>query len=472
MDRWRQGFGVLALLVSVLSGKMAFPVGWLGFESAPLWAEARFAALLASALLLMPEIRRMRFHDLLNPTFVCIALLCAYLFARSWWDMGDATTEKRVDYLIIIAQLFVGAAAIMAQNTRHDIAAGILFLAGAYLLIAIGGQLFDFMGKATNYGLGWGPVGGPITFNRIQFLAACVALALAASTTRPSTHRIAFALIAAVFLFATIASLQKAAIAAVGVSIFLLSMLLVVTGHWRRAVPLAIIVAVSIAGFVYLYGDRLNGRLTNLSIASPGTPVQTDEAASFYVTEYGVLIHYCSAPTSALPAITELPCRTLRYADRTSRLAFVTEAAVGLLESPLLGKGIGNFVITVAHPDTLLPDVYYYPHNLIFEVGFESGLFGMLLLFGALLAVAVIPFRTTAPLSTRSYVSLFMAFLFINTMFAGDFYDSRLLWLGGIALAFWPHLAAPKPGKIVAGQAAKDEHERRGVERVAIEQVD
>lgn len=92
-------------------------------------------------------------------------------------------------------------------------------------------------------------------------------------------------------------------------------------------------------------------------------------------------------------------------------------------QSPVFGVGIDGYQALVPFTRNLA-----YPHNLVLATMAEGGVVGLALLLAALLALLGIAWRGRKKL-TVSY-SLFAAgFLFITTLFSGDYYDSRLLWL-------------------------------------------
>lgn len=439
---WRripEPWAVIALLISIFAGKLQFPVRRLGWESSP-WFELRLWALLAALVLLVPHLRRLRLKGFGRSMLITLAGLLLYLFVRSFFDVFPDTPAKRLDLFYLGVQTLLVAVVVSRTNLVEILGYNVLALATIYLTIAIGGQLFECLGSKENFGLGWGPIGGPITFNRIQFLAACVSLCFAAASD--SRRKLMFDLLATIFLFATFASIQKAAILSAFLSLGTVTIFFVTTGEMRRMVSLLIIVTVATTAFYYMNASRLSARLAGLTQDNLKIPPQSAEggdgpAKHFLITEFGIIMQYCSSPSPRIPDITRIPCQTVEFKDRTSRLVFASEAIRGFLQKPIFGNGIASFSVTVPDPYTLRPDTYRYPHNMILEIASEGGLVALASMAVAITAAFCGLCRSQATIPTRTYIGMFMMFLFLSTMFSGDFYDSRLFWVCAAALAFW-----------------------------------
>ncbi len=111
-----------------------------------------------------------------------------------------------------------------------------------------------------------------------------------------------------------------------------------------------------------------------------------------------------------------------RYlSDRTDIWAAAWRLAV---EHPLLGAGLDGFYGLIG-----VNQAVEYPHNYVLGVAAEGGLAGMLLL-----TVAVVLWARTVrhggghPAETVPAV-LSAVFVFLSSLFSGDYYDARLAWL-------------------------------------------
>ncbi|MBC7596932.1 MAG: O-antigen ligase family protein [Kineosporiaceae bacterium] len=71
---------------------------------------------------------------------------------------------------------------------------------------------------------------------------------------------------------------------------------------------------------------------------------------------------------------------------------------------------------------------FTYPHNLIMQTAAEGGAFGLIILLGSL----TILLKRVVPQSSNPISVVFLAMasiIFVSSMFSGDYYDSRFLWI-------------------------------------------
>ena len=117
------------------------------------------------------------------------------------------------------------------------------------------------------------------------------------------------------------------------------------------------------------------------------------------------------------------------------RLQFYSRAWEGIKEKPILGWGVGAWVTyyygydsTAEHKGAKLAFLTTYPHNLILEVAFEQGLFGL----AALLSLIILAFRRLVRLpKVADGRFAFMYPLFLYCLLAGMFSEdinNRVLW--------------------------------------------
>lgn len=412
--------GCAALAISILAGK--FGLGSSELLSARFWSTA------AALILLLPATRRSA--GIPASSWALLAFL-AYMIVRSLWGGSDKTAGMQIDLVFLATQ--AALVTFVAQDRRLSIAFGcsILAIAGAYFALSLAGQVVAQATGNTRYGLGWGPIGTPVTFNRIQFLGFCLAMMFV-----PRFRALAL-LVATLFLYGTFASVQKAAFVAGGGALLLIAACLVSTRNWKNSIGLVAVVALSLLVFQLTYLDRLTERIDRAVQSSSTTVAATERVVAKEIEDTPALTgDLASAALSTIQVnyclydeMRELDCKEIAVADGSGRLLFLVEALRGWASSPLFGHGLGNFSVTSVHPTTFEPDSYYYPHNLFAEVAFSGGAIGLALMAVALIWAIrdAIWSRFEAP--AKWYLLGFAAFLFVSTLFAGDIYDSRLLWL-------------------------------------------
>ncbi|MDI6698941.1 MAG: O-antigen ligase family protein [Candidatus Saccharicenans sp.] len=118
-----------------------------------------------------------------------------------------------------------------------------------------------------------------------------------------------------------------------------------------------------------------------------------------------------------------------------TRISFNREALELWARSPIWGHGVGQFSVAVAGLD-----IREYPHNIILELGAETGLIGTLIFLAMILTAFAIPIITRgkqkglAKVVTR-YLLVAGFFAFVNSMVSGDINDNRMLftWIALIA---------------------------------------
>lgn len=118
-----------------------------------------------------------------------------------------------------------------------------------------------------------------------------------------------------------------------------------------------------------------------------------------------------------------------------TRFALYREALDLWAHSPIWGIGIGEFGIAVTGQD-----VQEYPHNIILELGVETGLIGVLVFVTMLIVAFARPVitlsaqRGLAKTATR-YLLVACCFALLNAMVSGDINDNRMLftWIALVA---------------------------------------
>lgn len=120
----------------------------------------------------------------------------------------------------------------------------------------------------------------------------------------------------------------------------------------------------------------------------------------------------------------------------------ITERAIAMYhEHPGLGAGIGGYY--AVYPDD------GYPHNLLLSTAAEAGTVGVVILVVALVGLVLAVISKPKPLPLNAFFALAAGiYLFVTSLFSGDYYDSRLMWFFlGLAVieAARPRPAAPTP---------------------------
>lgn len=401
--------GAGMLTVSALSGKFG-----LGSE----FLSIRFYATLAALVLLWPELRQVR----TPPAVWSILAFLGYMALRSLVGAPASFTLKYVDIAYMAIQLFLTLA--VARQHLILLAGSVLGIASIYLLVAIAGHTIPALHNPDSVGLGWGPLGTAITFSRIEFLAFCISLALTQHT------RLAYGM-AAVFLFATVASVMKAALLASLAALFTIVVTLAIARSWSNVVRILLVAATALLLFQLTFMSAVIDRIERVAVAQLQTEgVPLDRAAE---GRFVVSARYC-----IFDANEALKCIERGFSDASQRAILVAEAISGFLERPLFGNGFDRYRVTTIHPGTHQPDPYTYPHNLLAEIAFEGGAVGLILLALALTMVIASISNSSAPLLIKASIGGFILFMLIAATFGGDLYDSRLLWLASIAvIATW-----------------------------------
>lgn len=94
-------------------------------------------------------------------------------------------------------------------------------------------------------------------------------------------------------------------------------------------------------------------------------------------------------------------------------------------DRPIFGHGIDSF-----YAKTIADTGFPYPHNLILEIGNDLGILGVLALAGIVWVTVRTVVRQRSLMDATHWGMFAVAvFTFSCTMFSGDFFDSRFLWI-------------------------------------------
>ena len=108
----------------------------------------------------------------------------------------------------------------------------------------------------------------------------------------------------------------------------------------------------------------------------------------------------------------------------SGRDTIAQQALALFLQHPWLGAGLDGY-----YASQLVGPRFEYPHNLVLATMAETGLAGAALLVAALLSLIISASRRW-PISDNALFFLVAGvYLFFASMFSGDYYDSRMMWL-------------------------------------------
>jgi len=425
----------------------------------------RLLATIAAAAALWPWRMRIGIVACSRPLIV-LYLLCAYLVVRGAIADGPSYWTKAVDVVYLVALSGLTAIAAGLPMARRGAAAAIVICATVVLALEIRGKFAIFSDEPPRFGFGWDGILGPITFNRIQFLSFVVILCvLGASTPRADRRFLGICALASVFLFGVLGSLQKAPIAGAGCALTAIAAYLLVKRDYVQAAVVLGVTLVAILLAVQVFGVYIQGRLEStvklsatagrepvVRLAQVGGTADTKVVVDVPAVPGGsigagegsfatVKLRYCyfkSATLRERAPGTPVICYERLMVDGTGRIALAAEAIRGIASHPILGQGLGSYRVMFIHPENhRLSDVYTYPHNLLLEIAFEGGIVGLVLLLVAAGMLGVAAARASVLDRYRVPLLGFAVYMAVTTMFSGDFYDSRLLWLAPIVILFW-----------------------------------
>jgi hypothetical protein len=299
--------------------------------------------------------------------------LCLFLgFHAAFFGAADF----RVSYIVNLGHLIVmGWLAVALFRTTADTDAL------AWCLVAVAVMLLPawFM-KA--------PPFGAITLYRIEFLGFAGALYLA------MTRSLWLYLLLPIFLFGTLASVSKAAVAFAIVAICYATFLLAVLR--QPVVKFVVAMAVGIGLFFAISLPDFKPRFNKM--------VQPTTYARQLSNEITVN-------------------------DASQRIRMAMQAYHMTKESLVWGTGIGIYHIELMNSEEDGYDIYRYPHNVTMEVAYSTGLAGLAVYLAALFVFMVSLHRRVLEYPPVAAIAAGAVFVVLTSHISGDFYDMRFFWL-------------------------------------------
>ena len=92
-------------------------------------------------------------------------------------------------------------------------------------------------------------------------------------------------------------------------------------------------------------------------------------------------------------------------------------------QRPFVGSGLDGY-----YASQLVGPRDEYPHNLVLATLAETGLIGGVLLLAALIAFVLTTLKTRHLTHNALFALIIGIYLFLASMFSGDYYDSRMMW--------------------------------------------
>jgi hypothetical protein len=136
---------------------------------------------------------------------------------------------------------------------------------------------------------------------------------------------------------------------------------------------------------------------------------------------------------------TQLSCsRNLRVVDTDNRIRMILYA-LQTTQSPIFGSGVGTYQFYDSSQRDGQVRLYTYPHNLLIEIYYNSGVLGLLLLGGSLFFVSIGALRTLLLSAGQRIEPRFLLLAVpinagLMSLVGGDIYDATFLWLGLIVI--------------------------------------
>ena len=379
--------------------------------------------------------------------FLVVSLFYGYVVLNALlWGASGQVQLVVADALATMAALMLAAFLLSRREWLDDFARVSQAFGVLLALLAASG-----MGNPDLNGVGWAPIGGPISFYRLEFFAACASLYLMLRSGHVTWRVFHFAC-ALLALYATLASLSKAALLGMIVALALIFVVWYLRRYFRHIIFL--VIAVFIVGTVF---QLTKGALMQSRITVGITP--TVIAESFgdedllmgdLVISYRGDMDYEMLPDHQkrrLKALSELfhdagapdyrqdPAALVRWAarfvllsDGSNRIGMAQNALKAFRERPLTGIGPGRYAYWTINPYKLEPEQYSYPHNIVLEVLSVTGLVGFVLFSWSVFIGYVSAVRTQWAWDESLPFIAYSVFVAVTALFSGDLYDFRLFW--------------------------------------------
>lgn len=470
--------GMALVFVAIFSGKFSFDrfvaetsrTPWLELR---IWASA-LACAVAFFLIYRGHLKIPAFRKELLIGLAFIVSLHGYFIVNAVF-IGDVT--RQAEYILDFSLLLLWAFLIVFYfRSQTDL---IVFSIIAetvaltlFILALLGGGNPDLNGE------GWAPLGGTITFYRIEFLAFCAGLYLSTLATATYSKGIHL-MVAGIGMFSTLASLSKAAFIAVLCVTLVVAFNLLSTKRYKQAAGIAAITCAVFFCFFWVKGDLLQSRVE----WATGSPIDV-RPAEFPSPSWSLLHTYStkilekmqSQHMTTIDDLTEEERTQLRalwhvfkkddlphhladlkpslisingmmiLKDGTTRLPMALAAWDAFLTHKWFGIGIGSYTYQSFNNSTGAMDTYPYPHNIILEILATTGLVGIVLFFVAIFYFQVLLRQCFLQQKSSICFAAYAGFIFLTALFSGDIYDFRVYWYVGLIALICFHVDSQGKG--------------------------
>ena len=407
------------LITAVLSGRLSFASLIPLVEQPAFYLEFRFWTTGFAVLMSLRLITDIRQH--LSAFLICTYALLAYLVLRSLHLAGSGGQIADAIYLAVqLTTLTVLASRARCLSVIGGLA---LFAAGGLFTLALLG-----VNDEVHNGSGWAPIGGTITFYRLEFFGFCIALYCFLG--RP---RITHLFMLSVFFFGTWASLSKVATVASLVALAPVFSIGLARHQFGRIALLTLAILISYLVWQDRFGTTMRMRVaesgafrTATAVVQPGSNLPGLKPGQ----DLEIRAEYCISSTYQTPN-----CRSNSLVDQSGRLIMIAEALRGFIKSPVFGNGLGQYRVISVNSSTRIEQAYLYPHNIIAELLYSGGIVAIAL-FLLLVGFAVsshIPAMRRDP--RNSAIVAFLIFILLSAFASGDLYDLRLFLFASVALS-------------------------------------
>lgn len=478
---------IASLFIGVFAGRFSLGRLFYGIQGDGIqgeWLQLRvlgivFSAIFIITLVLIKGVENRKPSAQAILYLSCLGLLHISLILNAYF-LGNAQVQAgyRLDGIIVLAS-FILAIFLFRSPMDLRILAHIAEATGIMLFtLAIAG-----FGNPELNGLGWAPIGGPITFYRIEFLAFCSALYLFA-TASTRVGKVFHLAVSTLALFATFMSLSKAPLVGATVVIAYFTFWLFSKRKYERLGFIYVVTIVSGTAFYIFGGAIIQARIEALdlakppsstiakpptsTIAKPITLAELIEVKKIYMgdVKFESLSKSQQARIIALDIVlgggapdyrTDLPA-FIRHADRmvvmydpAYRLHLFVHAVNMFRMHKWFGGGIGNYNYYGINMYSTQFEEYKYPHNILLEILFTNGLVGLAFFAITLLIAASLMQRVLFRHDAAIFYIGYVIFVFVTSLFSGDIYDFRLFWFVALVLIL-SHLATSiKSSKVKNG---------------------
>lgn len=306
------------------------------------------------------------------------------------------------------------------------------------------------------------PLASTYTAYRIAIFGAFSAIYLIWNSEKPLIISILWGGAAILCLFLSYATLSKAAVASGVLSLAILSFIYLSLKKYKAALACITLNALSFVIFISLSGASFINRI-EVGLVKPVVPVDEmikteiekqrekegvdkkavstelhtiDTPSTQWIEDFVSYFNcrskstYCETPEnySAKIISDNLLLHHVYISDYSFRIRLLLSGLSGFLEEPIFGQGFGKFEAKTVNRYDGTIETYYYPHNIVVELLYSSGIVGTLLFFAVFVISALIYIRKEPATDSIPVLALFCA-LFIGALFGGDYTDFKLNWI-------------------------------------------